>query len=108
LARGLVALAFLLLVSLSVPLALLGFGVLALGTVIGMAGEAVFGAGPARNALIAVPDLGLREWQEELGIPDALSDGARNLASLLRQVEERYDLAVGLLLALAVVSAFGR
>lgn len=108
LTRGLLALAFLVLSLLSVPLIFLGFGVLTLGSVIGVAGGRVLGTGQARAPLIAVPDFGLREWQDELAFPDVLGDGVRDLASLLRQVEDRYDLAVGLLLALAVVSAFAR
>lgn len=108
LARGLIALAFLSLAALSVPLAYVGFGMLGGGIILGLAGARLFGTPQTRAALVTVPDFGLAEWREELAVQRALSDGVRDLAALLRRVEERYDLAVGLLLALAVVLAFAR
>ncbi|HEX5414969.1 MAG TPA: hypothetical protein VFZ25_04825 [Chloroflexota bacterium] len=108
LARGLIALAFLSLAALSVPLSYVGFGVLVGGIVFGLAGARLLPGPQTRAALLAVPDFGLADWREELAVPRVVSDSVRDLAALLRRVEERYDLAVGLLLALAVVLAFAR
>lgn|GEM_PF-4244750 len=107
-AEILVALAFLALATASTTLALLGFLFLGAGTVLGLTGEGVLAGSDERVALFSAPWLNPREWLDDLTIPDGFAGVTGELAALVRVVEERYDLAVGLLLALAAVSAFTR
>lgn len=100
-ARILAGLAFLALAVAMGPVGLIG------GALIG--GSAVLGGFDERAAgvpLVRLPNP--EEWLGDRSLTEVGEAALGDLAALLRGIEERYDLAVGLLLVLAAVFAFAR